>query len=103
MGASMSRKLVLVLLLAVISVVVAASPLAAQDEFVYGMILVGPKSDHGWSQAHYEAGQYAEAHVEGSKMLLFESLNSADTPESTVMSVSTEMINEGAKLIITTS
>jgi len=99
----MSRRIAIVLALTVLIVMVVVSPIAAQDQFTFGMILVGPKNDHGWSQAHYEAGQYAESKVANSKMLVFESLNSADTPQSTVMSVATEMINEGAKLIITTS
>ena len=38
----------------------------------FGMILVGPKNDHGWSQAHYEGGQYIEAHISGSEMIVFE-------------------------------
>ena len=99
----MSRKFVFVLLLVVLVAVVAVSPLAAQDDqFVFGMILVGAKADDGWSQAHYEAGQYVEAHVEGAKMLVFENLNPG-TPEATLMSVTTEMVSEGAKLILTTS
>ena len=102
MGDYMSRRIAFVLALVVLLITVAASPIAAQDQFIFGLILVGPKSDHGWSQAHYEAAQYAEAHTD-SKMLVFESLNSADTPQATVMSVATEMVNEGAKLIITTS
>ena len=32
----------------------------AAAELTFGMILVGPQNDHGWSQAHYEAGQYVE-------------------------------------------
>ena len=99
----MSRKFFFVLLLVVLVAVVAVSPLAAQDDqFVFGLILVGPKNDGGWSQAHYEAGQYAEEHA-GAKMLVFESLNSADHPETTLEDVVTEMTIEGAKLIITTS
>ena len=100
----MSRRTAVFVLLAAMLLVTAIQPLAAQeDEFTFGLILVGPKNDHGWSQAHYEGGQYAEAHVEGAKMLVFESLNSADAPEATVLSVASEMIQEGAKLIITTS
>ena len=30
------------------------------DEFTFGLILVGPRNDHGWSQAHYEAGLYIQ-------------------------------------------
>jgi simple sugar transport system substrate-binding protein len=78
-------------------------PAMAQDEFVFGMVLVGPKNDRGWSQAHFEGGQYVEANVPGAKMLLFESLNPADTPEATLESVASDMISQGAKVIFTTS
>jgi simple sugar transport system substrate-binding protein len=30
----------------------------ATADFKFGMILVGAQNDHGWSQAHYEAGRY---------------------------------------------
>ncbi|HRL14525.1 MAG TPA: hypothetical protein PKX07_21765, partial [Aggregatilineales bacterium] len=52
----------------------------AQDEFVFGMVLVGFKDDGGWSQAHYEGGLYVEENVPGAKMLLYEALNPADSP-----------------------
>jgi len=73
------------------------------EELVFGMVLVGPKNDHGWSQAHYEAGQYVEQNIEGSKMIVFESLNSADKPEATLEGVVSDMVDQGATLIITTS
>ena len=28
------------------------------EPFKFGMILVGPKNDKGWAQAHYEGGHY---------------------------------------------
>ena len=31
--------------------------------FVFGVILVGPYNDHGWSEANYDGGQYAEAKI----------------------------------------
>ncbi len=73
------------------------------EEFVFGMILVGPKNDHGWSQAHYEAGQYVEEQIEGTRMIVFESMNPADKPEATVAGVVDDMIAEGAQMIIATS
>jgi simple sugar transport system substrate-binding protein len=76
---------------------------AGSEEFVFGVILVGPKNDRGWSQAHYEAGQYVEENVPGARMIVFESLNPADKPEASVESVSADMIAQGAKMIITTS
>ncbi len=75
----------------------------APEEFVFGMILVGPKNDRGWSQAHFEAGQYIEENLEGARMIVFESLNPADAPEATVEGVADEMVAQGAKLIFTTS
>ncbi len=99
----MFRRTTFLLMLSVLFVLLAALPAAAQDQFVFGVILVGPSNDSGWSQAHYEGGKYAEAHVAGTKMLMFESLNTSDHPETTLLDVTTEMVNEGAKLIITTS
>lgn len=102
----MSRSLskFLLLLLASLMLFAIGLPLAAQDEeIVFGVVLVGPNSDQGWSQAHYEAGRYVEENVPGARMLYFESLNPADAPEATLMSVVTEMVDEGAELIITTS
>jgi len=95
----------------VVGVLVAALLLSAcgpaepetPEEFVFGMILVGPKNDRGWSQAHYEAGQYIEENIEGAKMVVFESLNPADAPEATVEGVVDEMVEQGAQLIFTTS
>ena len=78
-------------------------PAAAQDEFVFGMVLVGPFNDRGWSQAHYEGGQYVEQNVPGAKMLFFEKLNPADAPETTLRDVVTNMVDQGAQLIFTAS
>lgn len=80
-----------------------ALPAIAQDEIFYGVVLVGPKNDRGWSQSHFEAGQYVEANNENATMLFFESLNEADTPEATLMDVVTEMVDSGAEVIFTTS
>jgi simple sugar transport system substrate-binding protein len=99
----MLRRSVLFCFLVAVMVITSALPIAAQDEFVFGVVLVGPQDDHGWSQAHYESAQYAEANVEGARMLTFEKLNPADSPEATLLSVVTEMVDQGAKLIITTS
>lgn len=69
----------------------------------FGMILVGPKNDRGWSQAHYEGGLYVEENLEGAEMILFELLNPADKPEATLEGVVDDMVADGAKLIFTTS
>ncbi|MCZ2114807.1 MAG: BMP family ABC transporter substrate-binding protein [Anaerolineae bacterium] len=69
----------------------------------FGMILVGPKNDHGWSQANYEGGQYVLEKIPGSQLIVFESLNPADKPGATLEGVVDDMVAQGATLIFTTS
>ncbi len=76
---------------------------AEMEPLTFGMILVGPKNDRGWSQAHYEGGLFVEENLEGSEMIVFESLNPADKPEATLEGVVDDMVAQGAKLVITTS
>ena len=98
----MFRKLPLFLLVfALVGALIA--PAAAQDDLVYGVVLVGPNDDRGWSTSHYEAGLYVEENMPGATMLFFESLNPADSPESTLMDVVEFMVDEGASVIFTTS
>ena len=81
----------------------APPPPPPPTEFVFGMVLVGPMNDHGWSQAHYEAGLFIEQNMPGARMIVFESLNPADKPEATLEAVVADMVAQGAQLIITTS
>ena len=101
----MTRRSLVILVLLVAMLVTATGSFAQnEEEFVFGMVLVGPRNDHGWSEAHYTAGQYVEEMIPGSRMVAFESLNAADAPETTLEQVVDDMVNvEGAKLILTTS
>ena len=99
----MKLKITFVLAMLMALLVVNGLPALAQDQFVFGMILVGPKNDGGWSQDHYEAGERLEQAIPGSKMLVFESLNTSDHPETNLEQVSSQMIDQGAKVIFTTS
>ena len=86
------------------SIVVAeAPPPPPAEEFVFGLVLVGPKNDRGWSQAHVTGGEYVLQNMPGSRMIVFESLNPADKPEATLEGVVDDMVADGAKLIFTTS
>lgn len=98
----MFRRLAL-MLLAIALVGVLIAPAAAQDGVVFGVVLVGPNDDRGWSTSHYEAGLYVEEHMPGATMLSFESLNPADAPETTLMDVVEFMVDDGASVIFTTS
>ena len=58
-------------------------------DFKFGMVLVGPKDDKGWSQAHYEGGQYIEQQS-GGEMIVADLINPADSPNLTVDQVVSE-------------
>lgn len=72
------------------------------EGFKFGMILVGPQNDRGWSQAHYEAGEYVVEQT-GADMIVLDKVNPADLPEKTVDQVAADMIAEGAQLVFATS
>jgi len=69
----------------------------------FGMVLVGPYNDHGWSEAHYTAGQYVEQKLPGAKMLWIDKVNPADRPGVKTEQVIADLIAKGAKAILTTS
>jgi simple sugar transport system substrate-binding protein len=79
-----------------------AEPPAAAEEFVFGMVLVGFKNDAGWSQAHYEGGLYVQEKIPGSRMVFVENINGGNT-EVPFESAIAELVDQGAKLIFTTS
>jgi len=74
-----------------------------KGEFVFGVILVGPYNDHGWSEAHYNAGKYVEEKISGAKMVYLDKLNPADRQGTTLEQVVDDMIADGAQMILTTS
>ncbi len=76
---------------------------AADEKFVFGLVLVGPINDGGWSQAHYDAAKYVESKIPGSQMVYVDKVNPADRPNVKVEQVVDELIAKGAKLIVTTS
>lgn len=79
------------------------APAATGAGLTFGVILVGPHNDHGWSEAHYIASQYAEKKVAGAKMLYVDNVNPGAKPGVTVPQVVDDMVGKGAKLILTTS
>jgi simple sugar transport system substrate-binding protein len=74
----------------------------AGEGLTFGMILVGPENDRGWSQAHREAGEYIENEL-GGDMIVLDKVNTTDRPETTIPDVVDDMISQGAELIFATS
>jgi simple sugar transport system substrate-binding protein len=80
----------------------ATQPPKATEPFTFGMILVGPQNDKGWSQANYDAGKYVEQKL-GAKMIVIDKVNTADRPNTTPDQVAADMISQGAKMVFYTS
>ncbi len=97
-----------VALILIVSAALAASgprpPVSGAEAGIsFGVVLVGPHNDHGWSEAHYIAGQYAEQHVPGARMIYVDNVNPAAKPGVTVPQVTSDMVSKGARLVLTTS
>ena len=95
-----------ILRLGVVLLLVLAVGCAKKTEekpFTFGMLLVGPFNDRGWSQAHYDAGLYVERKLPGVKMLYLDKVNPADRPGLTLPQLVDDLVSKGARLIIANS
>lgn len=70
------------------------------DKFTVGLILVGPKNDAGWSQAHYEAMQYVIQKQPNVALEYVDKVNPSDRPNIKGSQVADDLIAKGAKLVI---
>lgn len=68
----------------------------------FGVVLVGPRNDHGWSEAHYDAALYVTKKIPGSDFVYIDKLNPADRPNTTLAEVVADMVSKGVGLIFTT-
>jgi simple sugar transport system substrate-binding protein len=79
------------------------APAAEDEEYVFGMVLVGPINDGGWNQAHYDAGEYVVEQLAGTRFIYIDKVNPADRPNVTVEQAVEELISQGARFVITNS
>ncbi len=75
----------------------------AQSDFTFGLLMVGPYNDHGWSQANFDGGKYVESHVPGTQMIYLDKVNPADRPGTTASQLAESLVAKGAKLVIFSS
>jgi len=77
------------------------SPAASTgQEMIVGMVIVGPKNDAGWNQAHYEGLEDALKQFPGAKLEYVDKVNPGDRPNVTGSQVADDLIAKGAKLVI---
>jgi simple sugar transport system substrate-binding protein len=75
----------------------APTPTQAQTSLTFGMILVGPYNDNGWSQATYDGTQYVVSKIPGSKLVYVDnSFSQKTTPDQQAE----QLLTQGAKVII---
>ncbi len=91
------------LVLSLVLVFSSGAGAADKETFTFGLLLVGPYNDHGYSQAHYEGGKYVEEHIPGTKMIYIDKVNPADRQGVTITQLVDDMVGKGAKLIIANS
>jgi simple sugar transport system substrate-binding protein len=75
-----------------------ASPGTA--DLTIGMVIVGPKNDAGWNQAHYDGMQDVVKQFPGAKLEYVDKVNPADRPNVTGAQVADDLVAKGAKLVI---
>ncbi len=80
-------------------VLVPVTVTAQDDDVMFGMVLVGPRNDGGWSQAHYEAGLFIEEQMDAT-MLLYQEYATRDQRLDAVVG---QFVDQGAQLIFLTS
>ena len=87
----------------VVSLVLSACQSAAPtttNELTFGLLMVGPYNDKGWSQAHYDAAQYVESKVPGTSLVYVDKVNTADRPGTTAAQLAGDLVSKGAKVVI---
>ena len=95
--------MLILLIIGTMAVTACGKPATPKGPFKFGVILVGPYNDHGWSQAHYTAGKYVESKIPGAEMIYVDNLNPAAKPGVTVPQVVDDLIAQGVQIILTTS
>lgn len=99
-----------VLLIAAMLLSACATPTAAPtaeptkavstEPFVFGMLLVGPYNDNGWSTATYEGGLYVQEKIANTQFIYADKVNVADNPSTTAAQFAEQLLQRGAKAII---
>ncbi len=72
----------------------------AAANYQFGLLMVGPYNDRGYSQAHYDAGLYTQDQMSNTEMIYVDKVNTADRPGTTPAQLAEDLVDKGAKLVI---
>jgi simple sugar transport system substrate-binding protein len=96
----MKQKLIFVSVILIFAMLLVGCKTTATKELTFGILMVGPYNDHGWSEAHYDAGNYVVAKLPGTTFLYTDNVNSASRPDSTPAQLAEELVARGASVVI---
>ncbi|WP_394830677.1 BMP family ABC transporter substrate-binding protein [Pendulispora rubella] len=80
-----------------------AGSAASATSLTVGMILVGPKNDHGWNESHFEGIKKAIAKFPDVKFDYIDKVNPSDRPNSKSAQVADDLIARGSRLVVFSS
>jgi simple sugar transport system substrate-binding protein len=75
-------------------------PVEPEKTLTFGLLMVGPYNDRGYSEAHFHGGEYVENNLPNTKMIYVDKVNSADRPGTTPAQLAEELVSKGATVII---
>ena len=73
---------------------------APAGPFIFGMLLVGPSTDNGWSTATYLGGEYVKAQIPNTEFIYAENVNVAANPNTSAAQFAEQLLSRGARVII---
>ncbi|MEN6524550.1 MAG: hypothetical protein ABFD14_12590, partial [Anaerolineaceae bacterium] len=74
---------------------------AEAEPIKFGLLLVGPANDAGWSQAHYDGALYVQEKIPGTEFLYLENVYTGSSAHTqTPADLAADMVAKGAKLVI---
>jgi len=78
----------------------ASTQASSSGKYTFGLLMVGPHNDHGWSEATYDGAQYAVANNSNLNLLYIDKVNPSDRPGTTPEQIAEDLVSKGAKFII---
>jgi len=73
---------------------------APAGKYTFGILLVGPYNDQGWSQSTLIGAQYAVAQNPNLNLLYIDNVNTTNRPGTTAAQIAESLVEQGAKFII---
>lgn len=74
-----------------------------EETVIFGLLLVGPVDDKGWSQAHFDSALFAEQQIPDTHLIFYDKVNAVDRPGVSAEELAQDLYDQGARIIIFSS